>query len=134
MADIINKMEPAQMEDVLESLAVAQPKEAEILKKLLFSFDDMLKLSTKARAILFDKIPTERVVLALKGTEASFRDAVLSSLTSRARRLVESELDNGAPVSQREIAKARRAISDLVLEMAQRNEIEISPPDEAAAA
>ena len=71
---------------------------------------------------------------SLKGTEAEFRDAVLSSLTSRARRLVESELENGAPVSQREIVKARRAIADLVLEMVQRNEIEISATAEAEAA
>ena len=51
---------------------------------------------------------------------------MLSSLTSRARRLVESELDDGAAVSPRDVAKARRMIADLVLEMAQRNEIEIA--------
>jgi flagellar motor switch protein FliG len=134
MADIINQLEPDAMEDVLQSLTLARPKEAEMLRKLLFSFDDMLKLSVKARATLFDKIPTERVVLALRGTEASFRDAVLSSLTSRARRLVESELDDGAVVSPRDIAKARRMIADLVLEMAQRNEIEIAPAADADAA
>jgi len=54
---------------------------------------------------VFDKIPTERVVLALIGTEAAFRDAVLSSLTSRARRLVESELESGADVPPRERAR-----------------------------
>jgi flagellar motor switch protein FliG len=130
MAEIINKLEPEQMEDVIQSLALARPKEAEILRRLLFSFDDMLKLSVKARAAVFDKIPTERVVLALRGTEAAFRDAVLSSLTSRARRLVESELEDGSDVSPRDVAKARRMIADLVLEMAQRNEIEIAPAAE----
>jgi flagellar motor switch protein FliG len=121
------------MEDVLQSLALARPKEVEILKKLLFSFDDMLKLSAKARATVFDKIPTERVVLALRGSQAEFRDAVLSSLTSRARRLVESELDDGSVVSPRDVAKARRAIADLVLDMVQRSEIEIAPAELDAA-
>jgi flagellar motor switch protein FliG len=134
MANIINQLEPAEMEDVLQSLTLAKPKEAEILRRMLFTFDDMLKLSVKARSTLFDKIPTERVVLALRGTEPSFRDAVLSSLTSRARRLVESELDDGATVSPRDIAKARRMIADLVLELAQRNEIEITPAAELDAA
>ncbi|HEY4923471.1 MAG TPA: flagellar motor switch protein FliG [Roseiarcus sp.] len=133
MANIINQLEPEAMEDVLQSLALARPKEVEILKKLLFSFDDMLKLSVKARATLFDKIPTERVVLALRGTQAEFRDGVLSSLTSRARRLVESELDDGSVVSPRDVAKARRMIADLVLEMAQRNEIEIASSELDAA-
>jgi flagellar motor switch protein FliG len=133
MANIINQLDPEAMEDVLQSLALARPKEVEILKKLLFSFDDMLKLSVKARATLFDKIPTERVVLALRGTQAEFRDGVLSSLTSRARRLVESELDDGSVVSPRDVAKARRMIADLVLEMAQRNEIEIASSELDAA-
>jgi flagellar motor switch protein FliG len=133
MANIINQLDPEQMEDVLQSLTLARPEEAEKLKKLLFSFDDMLKLSVKARSTLFDKIPTERVVMALRGSEAGFRDSVLSSLTSRARRLVESELDDGTVVSPKEIAKARRAIADLVLEMVQRNEIEISPVEADAA-
>jgi len=110
MANIINQLEPEAMEDVLQSLALARPKEVEILKKLLFSFDDMLKLSVKARATLFDKIPTERVVLALRGTQAEFRDGVLSSLTSRARRLVESELDDGSVVSPRDVAKACKQV------------------------
>ena len=133
MANIINQLEPEAMEDVLQSLALARPKEVEILKKLLFSFDDMLKLSAKARATVFDKIPTERVVLALRGSQAEFRDAVLSSLTSRARRLVESELDDGSVVSPRDVAKARRAIADLVLDMVQRSEIEIAPAELDAA-
>ena len=133
MANIINQLDPEAMEDVLQSLALARPKEVEILKKLLFSFDDMLKLSAKARATVFDKIPTERVVLALRGSQAEFRDAVLSSLTSRARRLVESELDDGSVVSPRDVAKARRAIADLVLDMVQRSEIEIAPAELDAA-
>jgi flagellar motor switch protein FliG len=120
MANIINQLEPEQMEDVLQSL--------------LFSFDDMLRLSARARATLFDRIPTERVVLALRGSDPAFRDACLSSLTSRARRLVESELDDGAVVAPRDIQKARRAIADLVLELAQSNEIEISSGDDAGAA
>ena len=126
IADIINKMERDQMEDVLGSLAESRPKEAEALRGMLFSFEDIIKLDTKARAILFDKVATERVVLALKGTEGDFRDIVLSSLASRARRMVESELTNSGSTPLREVTKARRAIADLVLEMAQRGEIQLN--------
>ena len=126
VAEIINKMERAQMEDVLGSLAEVRPKEAEALRGMLFSFEDIIKLDSKARMLLFDKVPTERVVLALKGTEGEFRDIVLSSLASRARRMVESELANSGAASLREVTKARRLIADLVLEMVQRGEIELN--------
>ena len=125
MADIINKMERDQMEDVLSTLAETRPKVAETLRGLLFTFDDIIKLPAKGRMVLFDKIPTERIVLSLKGTDPAFRDVILSTLSARARRIVEAELTNGGPAPQREVQKARRAIADIALEMSQRGDIDL---------
>lgn len=130
MADIINKMEREQMEDVLQSLAEVRPKAAETLRGLLFTFDDLIKLQPRARMILFDQVPTERVVLALKGTDPGFRDAMLSTLSSRARRMVESELTGGGPAAHRDVVKARRMIAELALEMSERGEIELNSADD----
>jgi flagellar motor switch protein FliG len=130
MADIINKMERSQMEESLKNLSESRPKSAEILKGMLFTFDDIVNLSSKARMVIFDQIATERIVTALKGADASFRELILSSLASRTRRLVEHELATGIPANQREILEARRAITDLALEMAGRGEIELNPEQE----
>jgi flagellar motor switch protein FliG len=130
MADIINKMERTQMEESLQSLSESRPKSAEILKGMLFTFDDIVNLTSKARMLIFDQVPTDRVVTALKGADASFRELILSSLASRTRRLVEHELATGMPANQREILDARRTITDLALEMAGRGEIELNPDQE----
>ena len=134
IAEIINNLEPLEAREVVKSLVATRPKEARIVMKMLFSFDDLPRLSQRARATVFDKVATETVVLALRGTDAGFRDAVLSSMASRARRLVEGELSTGSNAPPREVAKARKQIVDLVLKMAQRNEIEIAPPEGADAA
>jgi flagellar motor switch protein FliG len=133
IADIINNLEPLEARDVMQSLAAARPKEAKIVQKMLFSFDDLPRLSQRARAILFDKLETEVVVLALRGTDADFRDVALSAMAARARRLVEAELATPIAPPRREIAKARKKIVDLVLKLAQRNEIEIAPEGAEAA-
>lgn len=130
MADIINKMEREQMEDVLQSLAEVRPKAAETLRGLLFTFDVIIKLQPRARMVLFDQVPTEQVVLSLKGTDPGFRDSILSTLSTRARRMVESELSNGAPAAHRDVVKARRAIAELALEMSERGEIELQSADD----
>jgi len=134
IAEIINNLEPLEAREVMKSLVETRPKEARIVMKMLFSFDDLPRLSQRARATVFDKVATESVVLALRGTDAQFRDVVLSSMASRARRLVEGELSTGSNAPAREVAKARKQIVDLVLKMAQRNEIEIAPPDGVDAA
>jgi flagellar motor switch protein FliG len=130
MADIINKMDRNHMEDVMQSLAATRPKAVDILRKLMFTFDDIIKLQPKARSVLFDKIPTELVVLALKGTDAAFRDAILSSLATRARRIVDTELASGGPVPHRDVLKARRTIADTALELASGGEIELTSSED----
>src|SRR6516225_8166244 len=132
IADIINKMERDHMENVLQSLAETRPKSAEILKGLLFTFDDIVKLTPRNRTALFDKVPTDKAVMALKGSDLAFREIILQSLASRVRRMVEQELANGQAATQREVAEARRAITDLALEMAGRGEIEIKNDEEDA--
>ncbi len=126
MADILNKMERQDMEDALEGIKKVKPESAEMLKGLLFTFDDIINLAPRARQAIFDQIPTERVVLALKGTDLDFRDAILSSLATRARRIVENELATSEPSPQRDVLEARRVIADLALDMAGRGEIELN--------
>ena len=133
MADIINKMERAQIDDVLTSLAESRPKSVEILKGLLFTFDDIVKLSPRARTTLFDVVPNDRLVLALKGTDAEFRGVVLGALSARVRRMVEHELNGGEPAAQKDVMEARRSITDLAMEMAGRGEIEINAGGEVEA-
>ena len=127
MADILNKMERDHMEEALENLNEERPKSAELLKGLLFTFDDITNLNARTRMAIFDQLSTDSIVIALKGTTPQFRDVILSSLTSRTRRIVEFELNSGEPASQRDVLEARRAITDLALEMAGRGEIELNP-------
>jgi flagellar motor switch protein FliG len=133
MADIINKMERTQIDEVLTSLSESRPKSVEILKGLLFTFDDIVKLQPRARTTLFDAVPNDRLILALKGTDAEFRGVILGALSARVRRMVEHELNGGEPAAQKDVTEARRSITDLALEMAGRGELEINSGGEVEA-
>jgi flagellar motor switch protein FliG len=128
LAGIINGLDPEEAEDAMRALEQTRPKDAAIVKTMLFSFNDLPRLSERARALLFDRASIDIVVMALRGTEADFRDAVLSSMPSRGRRLVEGELNSGAFAPPQDVAKARKAIAEIVLGMASRNEIELGGP------
>ena len=134
LAGIINGLDPEEAEDAMRALEQARPKDAAIVKTMLFSFNDLPRLSERARALLFDRASIDIVVMALRGTDADFRDTVLSSMPSRGRRLVEGELNSGANAPPRDVAKARKAIAEIVLGMASRNEIELGGPPAAEAA
>jgi flagellar motor switch protein FliG len=136
VANILNKLEVDQTDDILEDVTVRVPEQAPKIKALLFSFQDILRLAPTARTTLFDKVPTEKVVLALRGASPELREAVLSSLTARARRMIASELEIGGKAPEAEVKRAMRSISDLALELAGKGEIilpDATSSEEAAA-
>ena len=128
VASIINKLDETQAEEALSGLAEINPDEARALKGMLFGFSDLTRLSVAGRTALLDKIPTDRLVLALRGTDTAFQQIALGSLAARAKRMVEAELTSGQNPPQREIRAAQRAIADMALAMAARGEIELDPP------
>lgn len=127
VAGIINQLERDQIEEILQGLSDSEPVLAEQLKSLVFSFEDIAKLSQRARSILFDQLPTERVILALRGADATIRDCVLPCLSNRTRRMVEAELASSANPPKRDIANAQRQIAETVLRLADQGVIELAP-------
>ena len=125
IASIINKMAPEHAADMMEALRVERPADAEALSAKLFKFDDLLTLPAKTRQALFESVSSERIVLALSDTDADFRANILSSLTARARRLVENELAGAGASPPKDVASAKRAIVDTLLAMAERGDVEL---------
>lgn len=130
IADIINRMKREHMDEVFDVLNEFRPKEAEKVKALLFTFDDLVKLTPEAVMKVFEQVPPERTILALKGAEPKLTELILSSLGSRSRRIIEQELLASGQPPQRDVLKARRAIADLVLQLAERGQVDLHPGEE----
>jgi flagellar motor switch protein FliG len=129
IADILNRLDKSQSEDLLKDLAVVRPDDAKTLKGMLFTFIELVNLPAKARTLVLDQVPIEKLVAALKGTDTAFQQAILSSLAARSKRMVEAELQGGGNASERDVVEARRAIVDTVLKMMAKGEIALPAPD-----
>jgi len=123
LASLMNKLDREQAAAIVDSLAATRPEEAKRLRGMIFSFDDLDRLTQSARLSLFDKIDTGQVVQALRGASLILKESVLSALGARARRMVEAELANDTGTVTPDTHKARRAIAEAALAMAQRGEI-----------
>ena len=129
IADIINGLEPSDAEDVMKAIESERPQDAKVVRTLLFSFLDLPRLNQRARALLFDKLSSDLVVMALRNTDAQFREAALSAMAARSRRLVESELGTASNAKPADISKARMEVVKIVLGMAQKGELELPSND-----
>ena len=129
LAALLNKLDRDKSGEILAGVAAWKPEEAARLKRMIFSFEDLAKLSQEARLALFDKLQTDQVVMALKGVDTALKEVALSSLGARARRMVEAELTSDRGQRTKEGDAARGAIVARVLEMVQRGDIELPSDD-----
>jgi flagellar motor switch protein FliG len=130
IADIINRMSRDHMDEVFTALNDFRPKEAEKVKGLLFTFDDIINLRPEAVAKLFDQIPPEQVILALSGADKKLTELILSGLGMRNRRMIEQELTTGGTPPARDVHKARRNIADMALKLSEKGIIDIHGDEE----
>lgn len=126
LAEIVNRMEKRQTDELLVAIEAAEPKEAAALRKLLFAFEDVVALPRKSRLILFDAIPTETVTQALFGASDEIKEAVLSALGARARRMVEAEISRGDPVQADLVQAGRRAIAAAALRLSAEGRVDLT--------
>ncbi len=133
VAAIVNQMEREQVSEILESIGKTQPAAAEELKALLFSFEDIGRLSARARATLLDQVPTEQLIAALRGTDAALRELILPGLSARMRKMVEMELSTGDAPSRKDVVAAQRAIAQTVLRLAEDGIIHLGGDEENTA-
>ncbi len=129
MADILNRMEQEHIDSILETIAEGRPDIAKALRRMLFRFEDIAKLSAKGRMTVFDQVPAEEVVLALRNVDGELRELVLSSIASRSRRMVEHELQSADEPDPRAVKDARRSITDRIMGLISKGEIEFNPSE-----
>jgi flagellar motor switch protein FliG len=94
------------------------------VKSRLFRFEDLPNISKEARTLLCDGLSTEVLTLALREAGEDLKETVLSSISQRTRRMIESELSAGK-ARQTDIEQARKSIAALALRMAAEGRIEL---------
>ncbi|ASV84773.1 mgtE intracellular N domain protein [Ochrobactrum quorumnocens] len=131
IANIFNQLDRQEMEELMASLKDLSQDDISRIKAKLFNFEDIERLSQRARLLLFDEVQTEQIATALRGADAALQETVLSSLSTRGRRMVESELaaEQGNITSQN-IADARRAVARIAIDLSERGIITLEPGED----
>jgi len=129
IASIINELGREQADEIVGYLEQADADKAAQIKKWLFRFELVEGLGHQDRAILFDGIAAEELATALFGATDSLKESVLSVLSQRNRRSVESEIADGN-FSQEAVLAGQRKIARLAVSLSREGRIKLTS-DEA---
>ncbi|UVC09929.1 flagellar motor switch protein FliG [Rhizobium sp. TH2] len=135
VADLMNQLDKTEVETLLDSLEALSRDAATKVRPKIFLFEDLLIMPQRSRVQLFNDISADVITMALRDTAMDLREAVLSSIGARQRRMIEADLGAaGAGVNARAIAVARRSIAQEAIRLAVNGQIQLKETDQAAAA
>ncbi len=125
IADMINRMSGEERQRVINSLSEVAPDDAQSIRRMLFSFNDIIKLSEMDCQILFGSVATDVLVTALSSVEKDLKEKILSALSARNRRMVEAELNGGNSPKEADVLEAQFKIASTALDLMREEKISI---------
>lgn len=135
VAELMNELDKPQVDTLLNSLESISKEAVNKVRPKIFLFDDLLYMPQRSRVLLFNDIAGDIVTMALRGAPNEIKEAVLASISPRARRMIESDLASGTQgINPREIAIARRAVAQEAIRLANANQIELKEKETEKAA
>jgi flagellar motor switch protein FliG len=125
MAEIFNNLDRASESRFLSALEERNREAAERIKSLMFTFDDLQRLTPQSMQILLRNVDKEKLPLALKGASEKLRDLFFKSLSERAGKMLRDDIDALGPVKLRDVDEAQGAIVLMAKELAATGELEL---------
>jgi flagellar motor switch protein FliG len=126
MADIFNNLDRQSEGRFIAALEERNREAAERIKSLMFTFDDLARLTPQSVQLLLRSIEKDKLPIALKGASEKLRELFLSSMSERAGKMLRDEIEALGPVRVRDVDDAQAAIVQLAKELSAQGTIEIS--------
>lgn len=125
MAEIFNSLDRASEARFVAALEERNREAADKIKALMFTFDDLQRLSAANIQLLLRAVEKDKLPMALKGASDGLRDLFFRNLSERAGKMLREDIELLGPVKLRDVDDAQAAIVALAKDMAAQGQIEI---------
>ena len=126
MADIFNNLDRQAETRFLNGLEERNRDASERIKSLMFTFNDLQRLSGPSIQILLRSIEKDKLPVALKGASDKIKELFIGNLSERAAKMLRDDMEGLGPVKLRDVDDAQAGIVLLAKELAAQGQIEIA--------
>jgi flagellar motor switch protein FliG len=125
MAEIFNNLDRAAEARFVSALEERNREAAERIKALMFTFDDLARLTSQSMQVLLRSVDKEKLPLALKGASEKLRDLFYRNLSERAGKMLRDDIEALGPVKLRDVDEAQASIVLTAKELGASGDIDI---------
>ncbi|MFZ5833547.1 MAG: flagellar motor switch protein FliG [Planctomycetota bacterium] len=123
VAGILNVIDRATERSLLENLAQEDPDLVDEIRRLMFVFEDINKLSDRDIQTLLKNVESSQWAMALKGASEELKDKILNNMSKRAADLLREEMEYLGPVRLSNVEQTQQQIVDIVRRLEDAGEI-----------
>jgi flagellar motor switch protein FliG len=129
VAEILNVSDRATERALLESLSQDDPELVEEIRRLMFVFDDLTKLSDKDVQSVLKNVETAQWAMALKGASSELKQKIMGNMSQRAAGMLAEEMEYLGAVKLSEVEQIQQQIVDIVRRLEDAGEITVHAGD-----
>jgi flagellar motor switch protein FliG len=114
LVDILNYVDTTTERNIIGALGERDSELAEDVRKLMFTFEDLMLLDDKGIQQVLKDIEMKDVGLALKGGAEEIKEKIFGNMSSRAAQMLKEDMEFMGPVRRRVIEEAQGKVVAVV--------------------
>jgi len=126
VAEMLNLAGRATERTVMDALDEDNAELAEEIRKLMFVFEDILRVDDRGIQAFLKEVENEELALALRTASDELKQKIFSNMSERAAQLIKEEMEYMGPVRVSDVENAQQRIVDTVRRLEDAGEIIIS--------
>jgi flagellar motor switch protein FliG len=130
VAAVLNNVAASLESVLLDGVAAKDAALCEQIKNLMFVFEDIASLDSRALQRLLRDVDSKELALALKAASQDLREKITGAMSQRAVQALTDEMEMMGPVRMRDVETAQTSIVGMVRRLEEAGEIVISGGDD----
>ncbi len=110
VVEVFGHLDRSREKQILDALDILNPPLAEIIRKHLFTFEDIFALDERSIQQIMREVSTETLTLSLKTCTDDLKEKIFRNISSRAAEVIKEDLEVMGPVRLSDVEKAQTEI------------------------
>lgn len=122
-ADILNFVDGAIEQQVLEAIGDADEELSNEIQDNMFVFDNLAEVDDRGMQTLLREVSSDQLLLALRGAADNLKDKIFNNMSSRAAEMLKDDLEAAQPARLSDVEAAQKEILAVARRLAEAGEI-----------
>jgi flagellar motor switch protein FliG len=120
---VLSSVDRGTEKSILDHLSSSNAELADDVRKLMFVFEDLVKLENRSVQRVLREVDSKDLAFAMRGVSTELQDKIFRNLSTRAAQVLREEMEVGGPIRLRQVEEAQQRIVSIVRKLEESEEI-----------